>query len=146
MGRSRAPDRGAGVTRMFRTALIRYNFRVLMFHSWWLLVIPLAASQLSVFWTAVTQRFSAPLPASTVESVSPLLAAFLSAHLLAPEYRSGIGAVLASKPVHIGKVVLLRLAIVMALVWALGLLSLLAFYFGMQPYPLLMPAVACLVS
>src|SRR5262245_41574064 len=105
---------------MFRNALLRYNFRVLMFHNWWLLVIPLAASQLTVFWTAVTQRFSDPLPANIVEMVSPLLAAFLSAHLLLAEYRSGIGAVLASKPIDIGKVVLLRLIIVIALVWALG--------------------------
>jgi hypothetical protein len=131
---------------MFRTALIRYNFRVLMFHNWWLLVIPLAVSQLTVFWTASTQRFIAPLPATIVESVSPLLAAFLCAHLLAPEYRSGIGAVLASKPVHIGKVVLLRLTLVMALVWVLEFLSLAAFYFGLQPYPLLAPALAGMVS
>ena len=46
--------------------LLRYNFRVLMFHNWWLLVIPLAVSQLSIFWTILTQRFSPPLPATTV--------------------------------------------------------------------------------
>jgi ABC-type transport system involved in multi-copper enzyme maturation permease subunit len=131
---------------MFKSPLLRYNFRILMFHNWWLLVIPLAASQLSVFWTLVTQKFAAPLPASTVESVSPLLAAFLSAHLLAPEYRSGIGAVLAAKPVHIGKVVFLRLMIVMGLVWVLGWLSLLGFYFGMEPYPLLAPGLAFMIS
>jgi hypothetical protein len=131
---------------MFRSALLRYNFRILMHHSWWLLVIPLAASQLSVFFILVTQKFNASLPAATVESVSPLLAAFLCAHLLAAEYRSGIGAVLASKPVNIGKVVLLRLLIVIALVWALGFLSLAAFYFGMQPYPVAVPALALMIS
>ena len=131
---------------MLKSPLLRYNFRILMFHNWWLLVIPLAASQLSVFWTLVTQKFSAPLPASSVESVSPLLAAFLSAHLLAPEYRSGIGAVLAAKPVHIGKVVFLRLTIVLGLVWALGWLSLVGFYFGMQPYPMLLPGLAFMIS
>ena len=131
---------------MLKSPLLRYNFRILMFHNWWLLVIPLAASQLSVFWTLVTQRFSASLPAGTVETVSPLLAAFLSAHLLAPEYRSGIGAVLAAKPVHIGKVVFLRLTIVLGLVWALGWLSLLGFYFGMQPFPLLEPGLAFMIS
>jgi outer membrane protein assembly factor BamD (BamD/ComL family) len=117
-----------------------------MHHNWWLLVIPLAASQLSVFFTLVTQRFAPTLPVSTVETTSPLLAAFLCAHLLAAEYRSGIGGVLASKPVDIGKVVLLRLFIVMMLVWGLGFLSLAAFYFGMQPFPVLKPAISCVVS
>src|SRR5437763_372179 len=118
---------------MLRSTLLRYNFRILMHHNWWLLVIPLAASQLSIFFTLVTQRFAPTLPVSTVETTSPLLAAFLCAHLLAAEYRSGIGGVLASKPVDIGKVVLLRLIIVMLLVWALGFLSLAAFYYGMEP-------------
>ena len=131
---------------MFSNSLLRYNFRVLMFHNWWLLVIPLAVSQITVFWTVTTQQFEPILPAISVETVSPLLAAFLCAHLLAAEYRSGIGAVLASKPVHIGRVVLLRLGVALALVWALGGLSLLAFYFGMEPFPLAAPALALAVS
>lgn len=131
---------------MLSRALLRYNFRVLMFHNWWLLVIPLAVSQLTVFWTIATQPFNPSLPANAVESISPLLAAFLCAHLLSAEYRSGIGAVLASKPIDIGKVVFLRLVIAIGLVWALGWLSLLAFSFGMAPYPLLQPGVAFMVS
>ena len=131
---------------MLSRALLRYNFRVLMFHNWWLLVIPLAVSQLTVFWTIATQQFKPTLPANAVESISPLLAAFLCAHLLSAEYRSGIGAVLASKPIDIGKVVFLRLVIAIGLVWALGWLSLLAFSFGMAPYPLLQPGVAFMVS
>ena len=131
---------------MLSRTLLRYNFRVLMFHNWWLLVIPLAVSQLTVFWTITTQPFTPALPANTVELISPLLAAFLCAHLLAAEYRSGIGAVLASKPIDIGKVVLLRLVIAIGLVWALGWLSLLAFSFGMKPYPLLEPGMAFMVS
>src|SRR5262249_20661148 len=134
------------MTLLPSSALIRYNFRVLMHHNWWLLVIPLAVSQLTVFWTATTQRFSPPLPASIVELVSPLLAAFLCAHLLSAEYRSGIGAVLASKPIDISKVVLMRLSIAIALVWSLGWLSLAAFYFGMEPYPMLLPGLAMMVS
>jgi tetratricopeptide (TPR) repeat protein len=117
-----------------------------MFHNWWLLVIPLAVSQITVFWTVATQQFAPALPAATVEMVSPLLAGFLCAHLLAAEYRSGVGAVLASKPVHIGRVVLLRLGVALAFVWALGGLSLLVFTFGMEPYSLAAPALALVIS
>src|ERR1051326_4951758 len=117
---------------MSTRALIRYNFRVLVFNNWWLVVFPLAASQLSVFWYIITQKFTPSLPAQCAELVSPLLAAFLSAHVLTAEYQSRIGAIVASKPVNIGKVVLMRLAVVMGLVWFLGFLSLLAFYYGMD--------------
>ncbi len=127
-------------------ALVRYNFRVLVFNNWWLVVFPLAASQLSVFWYIITQKFTPALPAQCAEIVSPLLAAFLSAHVLTAEYQSRIGAIVASKPVNIGKVVLMRLAVVMGLVWFLGLLSLLAFYYGMSPYDIPTTAIAGFAS
>jgi len=126
--------------------LLRYNFRVVMFRNWWLLVFPIAASQLVVFWNLITLRFVEHLPVHAVETTSPLLAAFLSAHLLTAEYRSGVGAILASKPVDISKIVLARLAVVMALVWALAGLSLVAFYYGWEPYPLIPAALACIPS
>ena len=126
--------------------LLRYNFRVVMFRNWWLLVFPVAASQLVVFWNLITLRFSDNLPAHVVETTPPLLAAFLSAHLMTAEYKSGIGAILASKPVDISKVVLIRLVVVMALVWALAGLSLVAFYYGWEPYPMAPAAVACIPS
>jgi len=126
--------------------LLRYNFRVLMFRNWWLLVFPIAASQLMVFWNLVTMRFEEYLPAHSVETVPPLLTAFLCAHVLSAEYRSGVGAIIASKPVHIGKVVVLRMLVVLSLVWVLAMLSLIAFYYGWQPYPLWPPFVACLPS
>lgn len=131
---------------MNATTLFRYNFRVLMFSNWWLLVFPIAATQLTVFWNILTQPFSPMLPAKSVELISPLLAAFLSAHLLAAEYRSRIGAILASKPISLGKLVLLRLLVVLALVWALAALSLGAYYSGMQPYDVVPPALAGMVS
>ncbi len=128
------------------TRLLRYNFRVLMFGHWWLLVFPIAASQLMVFWNLVTLRFEEPLPSHSVETVPPLLAAFLCAHVLSAEYRSGVGAILASKPVDIGKVVAFRMAVVLVLVWALALLSLTAFYYGWEPYPIWPAWLACLPS
>lgn len=126
--------------------LIRYNFRILAFQNGWLLAVVLAASQLSVFWVGTTQQFTPPLPASVVEGVSPLLGAFLAAHLLAAEYRAAVGAVLACKPVDIRKVVLVRLSMVLGLVYALAGLSLLAFTLSMKPFPLLAPLIACVVS
>ncbi len=126
--------------------LLRYNFRVVIFRNWWILVFPIAASQLVVFWNLITLRFSENLPAHFAETTPPLLAAFLSAHLLTAEYRSGIGAILASKPVDIAKVVLIRLIVVMALVWVLAGLSLIAFYYGWEPYPIAPAALACIPS
>jgi len=131
---------------MVSASLIRYNFRVLAFQNGWLLTIPLAASQLSVFWVGSTQEFRPSLPATVVETVTPLLGAFLTAHLLSAEYRSAVGAVLACKPVDIRKVVLIRLALALVLVWGLAGLSLLAFTLSMQPFPLGPPLVACAVS
>ncbi len=121
---------------MRRATLITYNLRVVLFNNWWLLVFPIAVSQLSVFWYIVTQKFSPGLPTTSAEMITPLLAAFLAVHILSAEYQSRVGAILASKPVHIGKVVLARLGAVFALVWLLELLSLSAFYFGMEPYDL----------
>lgn len=126
--------------------LLRYNFRVVIFRNWWILVFPIAAGQLVVFWNLITLRFNEHLPAHVVETTPPLLAAFLSAHLMTAEYRSGIGAILASKPVDIAKVVLMRLVVVMALVWALAALSLVAFYYGWEPYPMAPAFLACIPS
>ncbi len=131
---------------MASAALFRYNFRVLLFRNWWLLVFPIAASQFTVFWNIITQRTPTVVPAQTVEMVSSLLAAFLSAHLLSAEYQSRIGAILASKPLDIGKVVRLRLVVVMSLVWALALLSMAAYYFGLGPYDIVTTAAAGISS
>jgi tetratricopeptide (TPR) repeat protein len=131
---------------MNQTTLLRYNFRVLMLNNWGLLVFPLAVSQLSVFWYVLTQRFSPALPAQSVEMITPLLAAFLGAHLLSAEYRSRIGALLASRPVNIGRIVVLRLMVMLALVWGLAALSLLAYTFWMEPFDLTPPILACLPS
>jgi pentatricopeptide repeat protein len=117
-------------------ALFRYNFRVLVTNNWWLLVFPVAISQFALFWNVTTQKFTPALPANSVEVITPLLAAFLSAHVLSAEYASRIGAILASKPVNLGRVVVMRLAAVFAFVGALTLLSLTAYYLWMEPYPI----------
>ena len=131
---------------MNQTTLFRYNFRVMMLNNWLLLAFPIAVSQLTVFWLVLTVRFSLSLPARCVEMVTPLLAAFLGAHLLSSEYRSRVGAILASRPVNIGRIVFMRLFVMLALVWSLALLSLLAFRVMMKPYDILLPFLACIPS
>src|SRR5579871_3161591 len=110
------------------------------------MVFPLAISQLTVFWFVLTRKFTPDLPARSVEMVTPLLAAFLGAHLLSAEYRSRIGAVLASRPVNIGRIVVMRLLVMLALVWVLALISLGAFYAGLKPYDLAPDILACIPS
>ena len=127
-------------------ALLRYNLRVLIFNNWWLLVFPVAVSQATVFWTIITNTPNELAPVQTVETVTPLLAAFLCAHVLSAEYRSRIGAILASKPIDAHKVVFWRLAAAFGLVWALAVLSLAAFYFGLVQFPVLPALAACVPS
>src|ERR1051326_9183536 len=94
---------------MTYTDLLRYNFRIMMFNNRWLVAIPLAVSQLTVFWFILTNLYTPDLPTRYVELVTPLLAAFLGAHLLSTEYRSRVGALLACRPIDIGRIVVLRL-------------------------------------
>ncbi len=118
----------------------------MMLNNRWLVAFPLAVSQLTVFWLVVTRRFSADLPTQCVELVTPLLGAFLGAHLLSAEYRSRVGALLACRPVNIGRIVVLRLLVVLALVWLLAMISLMAFTYGLQPFDLTKPILACIPS
>ena len=115
-------------------ALLRYNLRVLVFNNWWLVVFPIAVSQATVFWTIITNTPNEIAPVKTVETVTPLVAAFLCAHILSAEYRSRIGAILASKPIDAHKVVFWRLAAAFGLVFFLAGLSLLAFNFGLGQF------------
>jgi ABC-type transport system involved in multi-copper enzyme maturation permease subunit len=131
---------------MNQTTLFRYNFRVLMLNNWWLLVFPLAVSQLTIYWNVLTQQYKPTLPSQSVEMVTPLLAAFLGAHLLSAEYRSRIGAVLASRPVNIGNIVVMRLVVMLALVWGLAFLSVQAYYFWMEPFDQGVMILACVPS
>jgi hypothetical protein len=131
---------------MSQITLLRYNFRVMMLNNRWLVAFPLVVSQLTVFWFLLTRQYSPDLPAQSVEVVTPLLAAFLGAHLLSAEYRSRIGALLASRPVNISRIVVLRLFVMLALVWGLALLSLVAYTYGKQPFDVKRPILACIPS
>ena len=73
-------------------ALLRYNFGIVWGHTPWLLIIPVAASMLVLFWNmAMASMFTPSKVAQTTEGLAPILAAFLCAHLLGVEYRFRIG-------------------------------------------------------
>jgi tetratricopeptide (TPR) repeat protein len=131
---------------MSQFSLLKYNFRIMMLNNGLLVAFPLAISQLTVFWIILTRRYSPDLPTGSVELITPLLGAFLGAHLLSAEYRSRIGALLASRPVNIERILVIRLLVVLALVWTLGLISLMAYYKLMQPFDLKRPILACIPS
>lgn len=131
---------------MNQFALLKYNFRVMMLHNRLLIVFPLIVSQLTVFWLLMTKRFSIDLPAQSIEMITPILGAFLGAHLLSAEYSSRVGALLASRPVNIGKIVILRVLVMLSLVLGLAGLSLLAFYMGLEPFNVTPFILACIPS
>ena len=131
---------------MSQFTLLRYNFRIMMLNNRWLVAFPIVVSQLSVFWLLVTRQFTLDLPAQSVEVVTPLLGAFLGAHLLSAEYRSRVGALLACRPVNIGRIVVLRLLVVLTVVWGLAMISLLAYTYGKQPFDMTPPILASIPS
>ena len=131
---------------MNQFALLRYNFRVMMLHNKWLIVFPLAVSQLTIFWLLATREFTIELPAQCVELITPILGAFLGAHLLAAEYQSRVGALLASRPVNISRIVILRLLMMLTFIFFLAGLTLAAFYFGKEPYSFAPHILACIPS
>src|SRR5205823_4889019 len=76
----------------------------------------------------------------------PILGAFLVAHSLAPEYRSGIGAVLACKPVSLHRVVTMRVGLAMLGALLLTVVTLAVCSIGLHPIDLGPPLLACLPS
>ena len=98
---------GAGGMRLWR-----YNYKILLGTGYWILVLPIALSQIVTLWMmALASDFSEESAIRIAELMAPLLAAFLAAHTLAPEYKSGVGAVLASKPLSLYRVLTVRVSL-----------------------------------
>jgi hypothetical protein len=86
-----------------------YNYQVLAGTGYWVLVAPVAASQIVTLWMmALASEFGQSTALRIAELMTPILGAFLVAHSLAPEYRSGVGAVLACKPLSLSRVLVMR--------------------------------------
>jgi tetratricopeptide (TPR) repeat protein len=101
-----------------RSGLWAYNLRILVGNTYWLIVTPVAATQIVIFWNIATKTlFNAGAAAQTVELLAPILAAFLCAHALAAE-QDGVGELVFVRPVSVEKVLLLRLAVIFCFVFA----------------------------
>jgi tetratricopeptide (TPR) repeat protein/ABC-type transport system involved in multi-copper enzyme maturation permease subunit len=115
--------------------LLRYNARLVVLNSYWLFVVPLVASQLILFWyMAMKSLFqdNAAFVARTTETAAPIFAAFLCAHVLAPEYRHRLGDIVFSRPVPFARTVLARLATMYVFLVALVGAMLLVYRIGLH--------------
>ena len=123
-----------------------YNLRILLGNSYWLIVTPVAAAQLVLFWNMATATlFSSVRAAQTIEEVAPLLGAFLCAHALAPE-QAGVRELVVARPVSLERILLVRLSAMFAFVLALMTPAMLIYFFGIKVFPLGLTVLAGLPS
>ena len=113
--------------------LFRYNSRILLANSYWLLIIPLVASQVVIFWhMAIATLVTAATVAKTCELVIPLLAAFLCAHIVAPEHRSHVDEITFVRPVPFTRTIALRAVALYAIVVLLAIVMLYVYQKGLK--------------
>ena len=97
-------------------SLWAYNVRILLANSYWLIVTPVAAAQLVLFWNmAVVSSSGATVAVETIELLAAILGAFLCAHTLVPE-QGKVGELVFVRPVSLERVLVLRIAAVFAFV------------------------------
>lgn len=129
-----------------RRGLWAYNLRILLGNSYWLVVTPVVATQLVLFWSMATAVLLSPTRAAqTIELLAPILGAFLAAHLLAPE-QSGVGEVVFVRPVSFERVLLLRLAAALAFVLIVMVPAFVVYRFGIKRFPLELSVLGAVVS
>ncbi|MCJ7751399.1 MAG: hypothetical protein MUQ65_09950 [Armatimonadetes bacterium] len=123
-----------------------YNIRILLGNSYWLIITPLAAAQLVLFWNMAVVSMSSPQRAvGTVELVAPILAAFLCAHALAPE-QGKVGELVFVRPVSIERVLVLRIVAVFAFVLLSMCPVLILYHLRIEAFPLGTTVLAALPS
>ncbi|MCE5237393.1 hypothetical protein LLH23_02760 [bacterium] len=121
--------------RRYSPDLLRYNARLVVLNSYWLFVVPLVASQLMLFWHMAMKSLTegnAAFVARTTELAAPLFAAFLCAHVLAPEYRNRLEDIVFSRPVPFARTVLARLVTMYLFLAALIAVMLLVYRVGLK--------------
>lgn len=126
--------------------LMAYNTRILLSNSYWLLIIPVVASQLILFWhMAIATMVKASMIADSFELVVPLLAAFLCAHVVAPEHHNRVDELTFARPVPFARTILLRLLSMYLIVAGLAALMLFVYTKGtkseFEPLPTLLAGV-----
>lgn len=123
----------------------RYNYQIIAGTGYWILAIPVAASQVVTLWMmALSSDFSQSGATRIGELMTPILGAFLAAHSLAPEYRSGVGAVLACKPVSLGRVLMMRAGLGLLFALLLTFITLQVCSLGLKPIEVGPPLLASL--
>jgi len=136
------PETTAG----WRASLWGYNLRILLGNTYWLVVTPVVATQLVIFWNMATSSlFSATRAAQTIELLAPILGAFLCAHALAPE-QDGAGELVFVRPLSLEKVLLLRLAMIFGFVFAILVPAFVIYSIGIGGFPLGLVMLAALPS
>jgi tetratricopeptide (TPR) repeat protein len=123
-----------------------YNLRILLGNSYWLIVAPVAAAQLVLFWNMATATLFSPVRAAqTIELLAPILGAYLCAHALAPE-QAGVRELVFARPVSLEKVLLVRLSVMFAFVLAVLAPAMVVYHFGIKAFPLGLTVLAGLPS
>ena len=113
--------------------LFNYNTRILMGNSYWLLIIPVVASQLIIFWHMATASLvKAPTVADSFELVIPLLAAFLCAHVVAPEHQNRVDELTFVRPVPFVRTIALRFLSMYVVVAVLATVMLCVYKYGLK--------------
>lgn len=115
--------------------LLRYNARLVVLNSYWLFVVPLVASQLVLFWHMAMKSLlgeNAAYVAQSTELAAPLFAAFLCAHVLAPEYHNRLEDIVFSRPVPFARTVLARLVTMYLFLTVLVAVMLLVYKIGLK--------------
>lgn len=113
-----------------------YNIRILLGNSYWLIVTPVAAAQLVLFWNMATAGLGTPARAAqTIELLAPILGAYLCAHALAPE-QAGVRELVFVRPVSLEKVLLVRLGVMFAFVFVVLVPALAIFQWRLKAFPM----------
>jgi hypothetical protein len=111
----------------------QYDSKILLTNSYWLLVVPLVASQLVVLWhMAVAAVVKPGTVASACELVVPLMAAFLCAHVVTPEHRHRVDELTFVRPVSALRTVFLRLIALYTLTILLAAVMLFVYKVGLK--------------
>jgi tetratricopeptide (TPR) repeat protein len=132
--------------RPTRFPLWTYNVRILIGNTYWLIVTPIAATQLVLFWNMATATlFSPTRAAQTIELLCPILCAFLCAHALAPE-QDGVGELVFVRPLSLEKILLLRLVVIFAFVFVVVSPAFIIYKVGIADFPLGLTILAALPS
>jgi ABC-type transport system involved in multi-copper enzyme maturation permease subunit len=113
--------------------LFNYNARILMGNSYWLLIVPVVASQLIIFWhMAIATLVNASTIANSFELVIPLLAAFLCAHVVAPEHQNRVDELTFVRPVPFLRTIALRMLSLYVVVAVLAAMMFIAYKYGLK--------------